>query len=173
MVWFYPLTFKESPEAAMYLSIPLWSDFILYNVSSTSGSITLFNFQSHYGLILSKFKTSSVYISFPPFNPTMVWFYRLRVDVTTASATAFQSHYGLILSQIRECFVIVRGEPFNPTMVWFYRGTLRRGTGSPRQFLLSIPLWSDFIATGKAARAFIESAFNPTMVWFYPPHYYN
>ena len=80
-------------------------------------------FQSHYGLILSADESKIIEELRSPFNPTMVWFYRIKTK-------GFRSEE--------------RGKSsaFNPTMVWFYR--LQR---IPRNFRnsLSIPLWSDFI----------------------------
>ena len=95
MVWFY-LKGKTGTQRWKYcLSIPLWSDFILF--LSISNCPPDASFQSHYGLILSRtnldFWTPSTFLSIPlwsdfislltwtgrntgsPFNPTMVWFY--------------------------------------------------------------------------------------------------
>ena len=55
------------------LSIPFWSDFILFH---------LFQFR------VFQF----------PFNPILVWFYHRNHDPTLDCQTVFQSHFGLILS---------------------------------------------------------------------------
>ena len=99
MVWFYPEpSLPASLEWAKYipsLSIPLWSDFIILRRSLLEIrrllSIPLWSdfipelaelfrsglgdFQSHYGLILSKLWMERFVKPQAPFNPTMVWFY--------------------------------------------------------------------------------------------------
>ena len=54
-------------------------------------------------------------------------------------------------------------------MVWFYPPLSK--ACSNLCFILSIPLWSDFIQTESAAPLRSRSAFNPTMVWFYHNRY--
>ena len=77
-------------------------------------------FQSHYGLILSDLQRRLYIAEFGTFNPTMVWFYREKHS--------------------RNLF---RLASFNPTMVWFYHELPQ--TGDMTDAFLSIPLWSDFI----------------------------
>ena len=103
----------------VFLSIPLWSDFI-------------------------ELRDDVVEISTYTFNPTMVWFYRTTSSAYLTSSTGifqshyglilsshstnsrkranqhFQSHYGLILSCCFPCVAVFAIHPFNPTMVWFY-----------------------------------------------------
>ncbi len=137
-----------------------------YRGSNTIYIYYKLDFQSHYGLILS----------------------RAAAVCPTVHCPAFQSHYGLILSLLFSvkrnfsCFLSiplwsdfipplmwkVRAplvSAFNPTMVWFYRifnGYYRSGTT-----ILSIPLWSDFIDAATSDLSDKEIPFNPTMVWFY------
>ncbi len=126
------------------LSIPLWSDFIeaaipfiipfslafnptmvwFYLVEARIKLLDVNgNFQSHYGLILSKRAILILCYYAVTFNPTMVWFYP-ALAATSGYARAvyfFQSHYGLILSP-KVYFKTDEGwVTFNPTMVWFYR----------------------------------------------------
>ena len=78
-------------------------------------------FQSHYGLILSR-----------------------TLPSLSNSLKNFQSHYGLILSITVYSCPLNNTIAFNPTMVWFYLQAFLPGILSGT--LLSIPLWSDFIA---------------------------
>ena len=143
MVWFYPETITSLIEIIVFLSIPLWSDFIIDQKDLVHRYP--FYFQSHYGLILSVKQA--------------------EVTSITLLTSAFQSHYGLILSDkykypykslyqlsipLWSDFIQWRGwnpirtfNAFNPTMVWFY--------------LLPVQL-SNLITF---------HSFNPTMVWFY------
>ena len=60
--------------------------------------LNFLDFQSHFGLILSGWERKSFTLQDLPFNPILVWFYRLQARITSISQTAFQSHFGLILS---------------------------------------------------------------------------
>ena len=140
MVWFYQISHFLSYILSPELSIPLWSDFITMIMSLIV--LSTLNFQSHYGLILSKISLWRLYPLPVSFNPTMVWFYR-AVGVDNLSlcklsiplwsdfiglsgvwgATGdfvFQSHYGLILSCTHSSTLKLLITAFNPTMVWFY-----------------------------------------------------
>ena len=119
MVWFYLLNPKSLAGMSRFLSIPLWSDFIIINAILKKYNIE--NFQSHYGLILSH-----------------------RIQLHKWWPSRFQSHYGLILSRCMRG-LIWRGDfTFNPTMVWFYLRENFSRADVPG--VLSIPLWSDFIS---------------------------
>ncbi len=72
----------------------------------------------------------------------MVWFYQEMAGNSWYGRQNFQSHYGLILSQ-----------------------SISRNRISRR--VLSIPLWSDFIAVENDNVQRQQFSFNPTMVWFY------
>ena len=137
----------------IWLSIPLWSDFI----STRRRDITR--------------KTKNA------FNPTMVWFYLVatrgelpRPDglsiplwsdfisekalfIVYYTEDIFQSHYGLILSDLLRGYCSQR-VPFNPTMVWFYLERYKRQHHKEHQRKLSIPLWSDFIMLPRVRTAF-------------------
>ena len=76
----------------------------------------------------------------------MVWFYPTNCGFTNHSSENFQSHYGLILSKYD-------------------------GLSAVKDFLLSIPLWSDFICCRSSLIIVSLYSFNPTMVWFYPEKY--
>ena len=142
MVWFYPFSFLVDFFYFLELSIPLWSDFItLLQWVASYKSV----FQSHYGLILSLLLLCNPCIQhlLRPFNPTMVWFYRIKIisvrgvkglsiplwsdfillakQLLNFLEGAFQSHYGLILSR----YLVPKTPEYENH--------------------LSIPLWSDFI----------------------------
>ena len=142
MVWFYRLIQEKTSCPNAWLSIPLWSDFILHPLRYWYSSFL--RFQSHYGLILSSNSWVDWNKAKEPFNPTMVWFYR-KPDFVSREWGFFQSHYGLILSSLQHQWHFYQAWAFNPTMVWFYRNSLQ---ASSDDFTgLSIPLWSDFITT--------------------------
>ncbi len=96
MVWFYLLIASTSPSISLFLSIPLWSDFIVRDVFHPK--VVEKYFQSHYGLILSEaiwkeiseVKTLSIplWSDFIKKRKARIWF----------DNCVFQSHYGLILS---------------------------------------------------------------------------
>ena len=142
MVWFYPDD-GTSLSAPVELSIPLWSDFIkLFGFSIGNQMI---DFQSHYGLILSTWKSLLVHSGENLSIPLWSDFIKFNLPVLTKAPAMFifQSHYGLILS-----------------------GSKHPCTESNHS--LSIPLWSDFIQHSAGnTRCTNTSAFNPTMVWFY------
>ena len=141
MVWFYPSWSYVNNTFHCFLSIPLWSDFINQKrIQWVRRELNVF--QSHYGLILSRYEGYKVChkprLSIPlwsdficilyhfigsflkTFNPTMVWFYLRYTSFSIA-------HYV---------------NTFNPTMVWFYRLSSSNFFSA---VFLSIPLWSDFI----------------------------
>ena len=126
-------------------------------------------FQSHFGLILSRQKTSNDGNLWVSFNPILVWFYRcpafssphLFIDlsipfwsdfillnraVLLSNKVNFQSHFGLILS--------------------FFLNSINDYPDN-----LSIPFWSDFISLQELSLQVYKIAFNPTMVWFYPAYF--
>ncbi len=120
MVWFYLLDYGKVKHYTVLLSIPLWSDFIVWK------SLRLFRriyaFQSHYGLILSGgFTPERDQKIANPFNPTMVWFYPLSL---------------LLLLLILIALSIPLWSDF---IFYLFVSSL-----SPPE-RLSIPLWSDFI----------------------------
>ena len=140
-----------------------------YLSNSLASSLSLKNFQSHYGLILSLWCCNRVRVECA-FNPTMVWFYLpcncVRVVIAyylsiplwsdfitflifsrVLSMNFFQSHYGLILSLY--CWRPLEQplRSFNPTMVWFY--LLFMYSIISISLNLSIPLWYDFISQNK------------------------
>ena len=78
-------------------------------------------FQSHYGLILSGFTPERDQKTQETFNPTMVWFYPKSCNWRNTPKRVFQSHYGLILSFFSYDLLCINC------------------------YILSIPLWSDFI----------------------------
>ena len=144
------------------LSIPLWSDFISSPYASASMRALAFNptmvwfyleksvithrcgsyFQSHYGLILSKWKVGEVRphgtLSIPLWSDFITEKAAKMAGLLTLSIplwsdfipervilykckTSFQSHYGLILSNSTIFELLNSLYPFNPTMVWFYQ----------------------------------------------------
>ena len=112
-------------QALVDLSIPFWSDFIDDHLHMNS--LTGYDFQSHFGLILSVLAFASGFVSFWPFNPILVWFYQNSVwrccvlytilsipfwsdfirwfflEVVLMEKFDFQSHFGLILSGSDYC----------------------------------------------------------------------
>ena len=125
----------------------------------------LYDFQSHFGLILSP-ASQIVAALVLPFNPILVWFYREKSvsgnlrgqklsipfwsdfifqfnDVLIPLIVFFQSHFGLILSIALEVYKYMKSAAFNPILVWFYR------------------LERDFETS-----SFVKP-FNPILVWFY------
>ncbi len=153
----------KSEALTYWLSIPLWSDFILIR-----------------GIRIGLFV---MFLSIPLWSDFIPQHRPLR----HRTGDPFQSHYGLILSfnTIIYCiknfklsiplwsdFILIRNSSnrklnctFNPTMVWFYRFVKR--SAWPYFYYLSIPLWSDFIIVEKLKIAYENYTFNPTMVWFY------
>ena len=124
-----------------WLSIPLWSDFI--GIVREGVVLHCYNFQSHYGLILS-LKSINTMICILPFNPTMVWFYlSMPSQSSSSSKKAFNpTMVWFYQPELKKVYSKVL-QTFNPTMVWFYQintNNLLISMGS-----LSIPLWSDFI----------------------------
>ena len=106
LVWFYLNVCIYGIEFTFHLSIPFWSDFIVY-FFPVSAETTSF-FQSHFGLILSHTETLFNEVKNITFNPILVWFY-LPAE-----------------------WVIYRPRPstFNPILVWFYRNrTEQNGRG--------------------------------------------
>ena len=164
MVWFYPETAfnleaepvedfqshyglilsiaeNKKRELQKWLSIPLWSDFI---VEGEPEDVPYISFQSHYGLILSG----------------------VELQQHRSHRCTFQSHYGLILSAVMTIFNFVTISPFQS----HYGLILSVGYPEwPVYFnQLSIPLWSDFILRLSVEKRYsLPSTFNPTMVWFY------
>ncbi len=161
MVWFYPKLFVDLNA--------------------------LLNFQSHYGLILSKLDSVVDWLKNIPFNPTMVWFYHSTkfsercllhnlsiplwsdfiipvVVKATGWIVSFQSHYGLILSYPYQ----IANLP-DVTSFQSHYGLIL--SNPPYNVLftgaLSIPLWSDFIQARLFLCISVFLTFNPTMVWFY------
>ena len=208
LVWFYRMRWLKKPRACPLLSIPFWSDFIsLTSLSSflllslsipfwsdfitrplLLGEYYATNFQSHFGLILSR---DLYYTPNPPlltFNPILVWFYLSRHQCATLErGYRFQSHFGLILSVGRQEKHSLH-QPFQS-----HFGLILSCFNSTLVFCfckLSIPFWSDFIRlkgneSGQTAFNFqshfglilsnmiklrlvhIKPAFNPILVWFY------
>ena len=140
MVWFYLSFLSTIVSISFSLSIPLWSDFIFTNKYVTIFvfilsiplwsdfipavciivNVIIDNFQSHYGLILSRF-----------------------YPITFEFAFTFQSHYGLILSQRDYDRVNARSQSFQShygLILSIYGGDMCEVCVE-----LSIPLWSDFI----------------------------
>ena len=131
MVWFYQGPKPSWRARPGWLSIPLWSDFIVtlpYMLLRQRNT-----FQSHYGLILSRdshdnrvLKTS---LSIPLWSDFIIKEYGDRL----VKEKIFQSHYGLILSSKHFYIVCCTIVSFNPTMVWFYLLTSAwRARGSTR-----------------------------------------
>ena len=146
-----------------------------------------YNFQSHFGLILSISDTYSVAL-LVSFNPILVWFYLRKAWRGRKRAENFQSHFGLILSRkaptpcsVEVCLSIPFWSDFIPT---------DRQKRPPRYGLLSIPFWSDFIIEEDENEGDIivnfqshfglilsrvstekldveRHPFNPILVWFY------
>ena len=73
LVWFYQKHTCKRSCRNRKLSIPFWSDFIIF------GSVLAF-------------------VSIWPFNPILVWFYPSVIAEMSFSESFFQSHFGLILS---------------------------------------------------------------------------
>ena len=119
MVWFYLLQVLQNFSLYMPLSIPLWSDFIR-NCAFVAFVV-------------------EVRLSIPLWSDFII----LSGDDYGNIFQIFQSHYGLILSRNNTKGLSWKYLPFNPTMVWFYR--VATAVPTTALFLLSIPLWSDFI----------------------------
>ncbi len=81
MVWFYRRYNGKRGREHSWLSIPLWSDFIRDPNIGIFGECLCF--QSHYGLILSRWSSSAVWVERASFNPTMVWFYLSTIHITS------------------------------------------------------------------------------------------
>ncbi len=163
MVWFYPQYAQSSSFWVVILSIPLWSDFIYLWLGKIQVHLTDFqshyglilsrctgwrnhrfsSFQSHYGLILSLQRPQQCNRITRPFNPTMVWFYHSYIHVVAYVRVGFQSHYGLILSQISKMQREIDRLNFQS-----HYGLILSSTSIDERagdVSLSIPLWSDFI----------------------------
>ena len=120
MVWFYQFTEEDAKEIYEALSIPLWSDFILR--PNQTGTWLVSCFQSHYGLILSKYAGINTFHILCSFQSHYGLILSGSQPVIQKERLHFQSHYGLILS-------------------------VELGNRKKRRIALSIPLWSDFIST--------------------------
>ncbi len=96
MVWFYLCESRFIAEYKHVLSIPLWSDFISPLNSSTISPA--WDFQSHYGLILSKESKKSGMLKSNLSIPLWSDFIIVINDANCNNNYIFQSHYGLILS---------------------------------------------------------------------------
>ena len=105
------------------LSIPFWSDFILF--LQALSFLKEYVFQSHFGLILSYSKVLFQDLKTLSFNPILVWFYREWKKVADVHDNALT---------------------FNPILVWFYQSLAF--TRRWKSWSLSIPFWSDFIFVG-------------------------
>ncbi len=100
-------------------------------------------FQSHFGLILSRW--NGVGSNLPH--------------------VYFQSHFGLILSASPLSSAMPGFQSFNPILVWFYHKV--RINARSRGDILSIPFWSDFIVHQLLENSQYRLPFNPILVWFY------
>ena len=164
LVWFYLFYRQQIVTVFIKLSIPFWSDFIL--IPAKNCVLWWDDFQSHFGLILSRCKEDAVKLAIEPFNPILVWFYPLfpfinKPDIHgfqshfglilsnsnfsywTIWIRSFQSHFGLILSPYSVFYQIVSLLSFNPILVWFYR----------------VSIWLKV--------SYAKKPFNPILVWFY------
>ena len=163
LVWFYLNYALRLDECIWFISIPFWSDFIA--ASLMSGELPDMAFQSHFGLILS-----------------------VCLSWTGLSLRQFQSHFGLILSLLCSVRFLLCSLYFNPILVWFYPQSIVRVASLSEKYFnpilvwfyplvcvhtkellyqISIPFWSDFIAS-KSFKIFWRLAdFNPILVWFY------
>ncbi len=74
LVWFYLLPNHPLRRTGLELSIPFWSDFIVF--IPWLMIILSIAFQSHFGLILSVMKVLPTCRFRDTFNPILVWFYR-------------------------------------------------------------------------------------------------
>ena len=142
LVWFYHTALFMGWSTVCLLSIPFWSDFIRKDSWNALGQLSALNFQSHFGLILSRAIMIEYEKRDETFNPILVWFY-LFPDLPS---TALK-------------------DTFNPILVWFYQ---KHGLKIPeRSGCLSIPFWSDFIIFLAFPTKALMAAFNPILVWFY------
>ena len=144
MVWFYRKFWSCFNRSGIFLSIPLWSDFIGLKKLVDELNRIAFNptMVWFYQCLSIRHSPPVSLLSIPlwsdfitvlrnklrhticAFNPTMVWFY-LQACNSSSSAT---------------------NKSFNPTMVWFYLKSISYSNQYTLPKTLSIPLWSDFIS---------------------------
>ena len=141
MVWFYQIKDTITEFTAKLLSIPLWSDFIMYVI------------------ILQQY--GEFQLSIPLWSDFIVQQNNHRCRHQPRLSIPLWSDF----ISLHLFVILYLCLSFNPTMVWFYPSFL--SFTSLLFILLSIPLWSDFICTRLSKLASCKSAFNPTMVWFY------
>ena len=177
----------SSPKPVNF-SIPFWSDFI--NAQLAAYTQKLLDFQSHFGLILSPHDWRHQRghgAGEDVFNPILVWFYQRRAATFRVQASCFQSHFGLILSPADPLFVVGEHDIFNPILVWFYLSffaglvppkevfqshfglilSRKQKREVRRNWIFSIPFWSDFICGKNRIQTSMQYLFNPILVWFY------
>ena len=167
MVWFYLRNQVGKSVVFSILSIPLWSDFII--AVERLEKYLKKNFQSHYGLILSKLRNKKrSQQRNRAFNPTMVWFYLWACylfQIFTRSRLSIPLWSDFIISDWNTVQRVLC-PTFNPTMVWFYRPTYLAAYEYTKTFQSHYGL----ILSSDAERlelVSVELTFNPTMVWFY------
>ena len=164
MVWFYHGGDGEKRRYDKKLSIPFWSDFIFIIKRLSALQRETFNpilvWFYHRELLKAIDEVEET------FNPILVWFYHYELD------------YGRCLGT----------KAFNPILVWFY--LMNSLAFFLLLVLLSIPFWSDFIASVDVTVTYtlgffqshfglilssrwsmsllsMKKSFNPILVWFY------
>ena len=163
MVWFYRSSYDAVHDwNDASLSIPLWSDFIEFLFCDHQFDPSTFNPTMVWFYLIKLWFYFSYLITF---NPTMVWFYRLQNNWWKLSKPGFQSHYGLILSSELWCSRNPGQRPFNPTMVWFYHWRKEEDKQTENDFQSHYGLILSIVAAIRFDNE--NNAFNPTMVWFY------
>ena len=139
---------KPHPFHLLYhfcrLSIPFWSDFISPATRSLRRGDT--DFQSHFGLILSKERELEQMIREVEALSIPFWSDFIGTSATTISFSNLLSipFWSDFIDEIASDIESV-GNTFNPILVWFYLKTVRGDCGVTN-----------------------TSSFNPILVWFYP-----
>ena len=143
LVWFYPVCSVVCCICPGSLSIPFWSDFIVWRKGSREKIEVEKCFQSHFGLILS-FRFLILFpwrfqLSIPFWSDFIQMYCNIQDDPPYGFQSHFglilsgggrnelfriwsffQSHFGLILSSDPCTSYPAQQEPFNPILVWFY-----------------------------------------------------
>ena len=125
----------------MRLSIPFWSDFIIYFEVKELKRFPKLSIPFWSDFIVNKElseKLAKIKLSIPFWSD----FIRPQYIVAYEFTKSFQSHFGLILSKIQTHAKRQVVSPFNPILVWFYLKGLKKKVSEDT---LSIPFWSDFI----------------------------
>ena len=146
MVWFYQTLLPGDLNLYAALSIPLWSDFIIWVGFQMSYRVCKLSIPLWSDFILRSWSFVGLVndgLSIPLWSDF----------ISNFSRTDFTGNFELSI----------------PLWSDFIR--VRSSSQSYVLRLLSIPLWSDFILAKISILAQKNPPFNPTMVWFYLEHW--